>query len=116
MDEPTPGELMRAIQEIKGLFRELAAELARNYVRIDIYEERARSHGERLGRVENDQSSQDQRIKDAKETAEGAKDYIAAEFARRDGETKKLRILIWTSLGSPLVLMIVGVGIELART
>lgn len=115
MDEPTPGELMRAIQEIKALFRDLSGELARSYVRIDVYEERARAFGERVGRVENDQSSQDQRIKEAKEEAAEAKDFSAAEFARRDAETKKMRILIWTSLGSPLLLMVIAIGIELAR-
>ncbi len=115
VDEPTPGELMRAIQEIKSLFRDLSGELARSYVRIDVYEERARAFGERVGRVENDQSSQDQRIKETKEIAAEAKTLLVAEFTRRDAETKKMRILIWTSLGSPLLLMVIAIGIDLAR-
>lgn len=103
MDEPTAGELMRAIQEVKqnqnsfqsrveGLF----SDLSRNYVRSDIYEERSKGHGERLGRAEKSI----EQLQDAQKA--------------RDEDSKMMKRLIWTSLGSPLLLLLIGLGIKLA--
>ncbi len=110
MDEPTPGELMRAIQKIEVnqtrladlielRFKEQALEMSRNYVRIEGYDERNKAQGERLGRVEQELAANRKEFDDYKK--------LNDERARAD------RRIVWTSIGAPLLMLLIGLAIKL---
>ncbi len=124
LEQPTNGELMRAIQKIEvaqgqivdrmdAQFREFAGSLVgkdiyeRDAKRIDeVMRETATRHGERMGRLE----AENQEIKRALEQEKKDRRLDADE---RDKRERNFRMWLWATTGAPLVLGFVWLALGL---